>query len=333
MAIIKCPECEGKVSTEAKQCVHCGCTFSVCKECGEAFVGELEVCPSCGCAFDLKREKKTDKESNKSAEENNQSLDFIDKIDDEWRAEPRVKILDRIDTVFVILGFVFVALCIWKVFAFGDVTIFDLHDYLEVSGFFFYGCWLSFAISTALGDIMEIVLLSECSKWAKAKGIDLGNLIGQYLQLNFKSFSRESVLMTSGTVNKFIKAQMFEKSPQRKANMIKNKTIKICVSLAFSICFCTFVWVNVSNLLEFITLFGFESLSFEAIMECMELWWLLVVSVVLWFARKSLKASLGKQETKNIDAWVRESYPQNYNAYKKNVRGITEENWAEKIDD
>ena len=335
MAIIKCPECEGKISTEAKHCVHCGCDLSICKECGEAFVGKLDVCPSCGWSFDLNGEKKIDDKVNQSTKEKEKEneLDFIEKIDNEWRAEPRVKILDHIDTVFVILGFVFAALCVWKVFTFSDVNIFELNDYLEISSIFFFGCWLSFAISTAIGSIMEIVLLSECSKWAKSKNIDLGNAVGQYLQMNFKKFSRETVLMTSGTVNKFIKAQMFENSSQRKAKMIQNKFIKICVSLAFSVCFSIFVWVNISIILKFITLFGFENLSFEIIIECMELWWLLAVSVVLWFIRKFLNKSLEKQETKDIDAWVREVYPNYYKAYKKHVRGISEENWAEKLDD
>ena len=329
MAIIRCPECDEKISTEAKTCVHCGCSLSICKECGEAFVGELEVCPSCGCSFDLNSEKKIDKEENQSTKED--ELDFVQKLDDRWRADGHIRILDHIDTVFVVLGFVLGVLCIWKFFTFGNVTVWDLGDYLKITGFFFIGCWLSFAISTTIGNVMEIVRLSSYSKWAKANKIDLGATIGQYLNLNFKSFSLESVLMTSGTVNKFIKAHIFENSPERKGKMIKNKFIKTYVSLAFSVCFSIFVWVNIANLLKFITLFGFEQLNFETIIECIDLWWLLAVSVVLWFVRKVLKTSLKKQKIKNVDEWVKETYPDCYGSYKKYVKGISEENWAEKL--
>ncbi len=48
MALINCPECGKQISSSAKQCVHCGCAFSVCPECGNVTVGSFEVCPSCG---------------------------------------------------------------------------------------------------------------------------------------------------------------------------------------------------------------------------------------------------------------------------------------------
>ncbi len=48
MALINCPECGKQISSSAKQCVHCGCAFTVCPECGSVFVGSVDICPSCG---------------------------------------------------------------------------------------------------------------------------------------------------------------------------------------------------------------------------------------------------------------------------------------------
>lgn len=48
MALINCPECGKQISSSAKQCVHCGCAFTVCPECGNAIVGSSDVCPECG---------------------------------------------------------------------------------------------------------------------------------------------------------------------------------------------------------------------------------------------------------------------------------------------
>lgn len=62
MAIIQCPECGQDVSDKAKQCVHCGCKFTVCKECGNVVVGEAQTCSACGYlpeVADVKEPEKT----------------------------------------------------------------------------------------------------------------------------------------------------------------------------------------------------------------------------------------------------------------------------------
>lgn len=54
MALITCPECGAQVSSNAKQCVHCGCKYSVCPECGGVFAGDVKICPACGYSIDGK---------------------------------------------------------------------------------------------------------------------------------------------------------------------------------------------------------------------------------------------------------------------------------------
>ncbi|MDE6373631.1 MAG: zinc ribbon domain-containing protein, partial [Clostridia bacterium] len=48
MALIKCPECGGEVSSNADTCVHCGCRYSFCPECGAVHIGSVQRCPACG---------------------------------------------------------------------------------------------------------------------------------------------------------------------------------------------------------------------------------------------------------------------------------------------
>ncbi|MCM1546573.1 MAG: hypothetical protein NC033_06010 [Clostridiales bacterium] len=48
MALIKCPECGGEVSSNADKCVHCGCNYSYCPECEAVHLGKVDVCLSCG---------------------------------------------------------------------------------------------------------------------------------------------------------------------------------------------------------------------------------------------------------------------------------------------
>jgi uncharacterized membrane protein YhaH (DUF805 family)/rRNA maturation protein Nop10 len=51
MALTKCTECDGKVSTLADACPHCGRPMSPpveCEDCGEEFDRLLDACPHCG---------------------------------------------------------------------------------------------------------------------------------------------------------------------------------------------------------------------------------------------------------------------------------------------
>lgn len=51
MALIKCPECGGEVSSSAKQCIHCGFSFKICPDCNAVVECNTEVCPECGCVL------------------------------------------------------------------------------------------------------------------------------------------------------------------------------------------------------------------------------------------------------------------------------------------
>lgn len=57
MALIMCPECGGQVSSTAKQCVHCGCKYSVCPECGRIYKGDIAKCSDCGFQISEKRKE------------------------------------------------------------------------------------------------------------------------------------------------------------------------------------------------------------------------------------------------------------------------------------
>ena len=54
MAIILCPECQGKISDTVNQCVHCGAKITVCRECGSVYTANVETCTNCGFVFQSK---------------------------------------------------------------------------------------------------------------------------------------------------------------------------------------------------------------------------------------------------------------------------------------
>lgn len=51
MAIVNCPECQGKVSDQAESCPHCGVDFSSCPDCGGLIKLYAEKCPHCGASI------------------------------------------------------------------------------------------------------------------------------------------------------------------------------------------------------------------------------------------------------------------------------------------
>lgn len=58
MALVKCPECGGNISSVAESCVHCGCKITVCPDCTAPHAGEKEVCTACGFNFKKANEVK-----------------------------------------------------------------------------------------------------------------------------------------------------------------------------------------------------------------------------------------------------------------------------------
>lgn len=63
MAMIKCPNCNEKISDKSPKCVKCGYCFTdenkiKCEECGTLINCNAELCPNCGCPVKVTVQKK-----------------------------------------------------------------------------------------------------------------------------------------------------------------------------------------------------------------------------------------------------------------------------------
>lgn len=65
MAIVRCPECDGKVSDNAHTCPHCGVSLGTCCECGGLLKLFEEECPHCGASLTWNNSDKDDEDKNK----------------------------------------------------------------------------------------------------------------------------------------------------------------------------------------------------------------------------------------------------------------------------
>lgn len=79
MAIVNCPECNEKVSDEAKICPHCGVSLNHCKECGSIVPPNVKTCPCCGAPMQeiLRRTTANTKSVYQVKDDGNNSKDFI----------------------------------------------------------------------------------------------------------------------------------------------------------------------------------------------------------------------------------------------------------------
>lgn len=103
MALVKCPDCNERVSSTAEKCVHCGCSLSVCPDCGKVSPGGTDFCSSCGFNF-----KKAEKKKHVGA-----FKEFLDY----WKANrPGDSLFSRIiPIIFAVMGIAFITFAVMAV--------------------------------------------------------------------------------------------------------------------------------------------------------------------------------------------------------------------------
>ncbi len=90
MAISKCPVCQGKLSTTANQCIHCGADVKLCPECESLCMSNADVCNECGYVFSLSAPQNADKQTQEPQEEV-QPESTLDKLFNTWEKKDYFK--------------------------------------------------------------------------------------------------------------------------------------------------------------------------------------------------------------------------------------------------
>lgn len=187
MALIKCPNCGGMVTTTVNKCIHCGTEFKLCPECQTPVTADSAFCPECGCVLNAPKETDTEiKEQPKAADtvqaadepETNktetQKIRCTD-IRSNWELDGvpgSAKVLNKIDTIFTSIYVVgILTFIVGIVFSFFDVFG-DMSDCIAI-GVLLHALSAPFAQSELFEKIAELINHKNYWKWCNARGYDL----------------------------------------------------------------------------------------------------------------------------------------------------------------
>ena len=317
MAIIKCPECEEKVSTEAKKCIHCGCEFTVCRECGTAFVGKPTVCSECGYTFTKKENSSNENISKKSETGKNEGkaskgLITLTNVQRQWKNECGKNILKLLKyfvmAISVIcLGFVafqFITVNKWELFQYDDkmtlitvligiMCIMDICKYMIMR----------------VGDFYFTLKMPT---WLESKKIDLNTPTIQYLQ-NLKKQSNDFNIIEQihieDDLHNVYKSLALKDDYNVKNQFIIFKIIEIILKAISSGFIWSFIILNVRNITGMCVLMGIKNFFTEVFsFSVIEYWWLLIVGIVVAIIKSFYNFVIETKEDTCIDNWFHKNY-------------------------
>ena len=118
MALIRCPECGGEVSSSAGTCIHCGYRFIVCPECGEILSPDAQACGKCGYPLVAKPAAEPAPAP---------KITDFDKITGRVNKDESLKKKLSVARWFVVvLDFVVLAIAIWKLISWGRSDVLEM---------------------------------------------------------------------------------------------------------------------------------------------------------------------------------------------------------------
>lgn len=322
MAIVKCPECEGKVSTEAKSCVHCGCDLSFCKECGSVFVGQINVCPECGNSLRKARHSSgTSGEYDANLDSGDPGFPHVRRVYRQWENESGIKIFSILGSVSLILTIVFAII--------GFIMLYNADEWgfdYESKNFLMIAMFLLAAVSFIVMRIMlfnipvvSLFAASKLSKWTGMKHIKLDNLIIEIMDCEMKNVLVTDISTQNVSRTVFV-ARAIESDYNVKSIFVNTNVISSIISVISSFFGWLFIILNIDNFSKVVWLSGFDKFIEEYFeFSMIEYWWAFIVAGVAIIVNVIYKVYASAARKNAMDGWFKKKYPEYYNDYAKYV--------------
>lgn len=322
MAIIECPECEGKLSTSAKKCIHCGCEFTVCRECGTVLVGKPTVCPECGYAF-VKKENDSDENEYQQEKNSNKSEKSVKKgktqkgifglkeIYKNWRNESGINNLKIFKYVTMAISYICLAVAFIQ-FVTANQWGFEYKDKMTLMTAMLGVMCIMEICGYAIMNAGEFAFVLKISAWAKTKNIGFDTLTGQYLENLKKQYEDVNViaeLNVDGDLRNIFKSLMFADNYNTKNQFIGFEIFEMVLKAVSSGFIWSFVILNVRNITSTCFLVGHakfftEMFSFSSI----EYWWLFITGIVVAVIKILYTVAVESREDTCLDKWFKKEY-------------------------
>ncbi len=311
MALITCPECGGKISSSAKQCIHCGCEIKLCPECNNVYMANAEECKQCGFKF----EKQIKNE-------------LIEKQEDCIQVYNKFKSMNSISNILFnylggllnILGTILVSIAGVKLFRWsnGD-ALSGIFKYKEVKSNINTLIIISMLL-TLLGRLMNyfdtFFLSYVFNPWCNLNKRDLAFSIKNYLvNNNFTSKTKEGLKKDTEILNKCIDCEMMKDivfKEKCKKRIIVSSIISV-ISLIFWIVFLTGA---VNDIMQRILVNAADGLTLKSI-GWIKGWWSIIIAILLEVIDTIFieQKSKTKQDTRN--QFIKKNIPDGYDNYIK----------------
>lgn len=317
MAIINCPECGEKISSTAKNCIHCGCEFLVCGECGNVVLGGTEECPQCGFLF---------QKTGQGATKNKSEASSLAKVMETWGKEkPLVKyatanlypaIICLLFSAALLIVGVFTLLS-WRLGSWEDLSKIDNSISRQQSYFVFSAIF--FVLSSLFTQGQLFLRANSLNRWVYEKKIDLLPLLKLELGRNYSGVTATEVADSYVSTLSAIRAKKYETDYNAKQKEMKLVMLSVIGTGIAALLAAIFFVTNTEIIMRAFVLDANANWK-----EVVVNWWLLIFAVAVWVIKDFMCGRMDKAIVNSDDAWVKKNLPDEFKNYEKYVKNFVE---------
>ena len=302
MAIILCPECQGKISDTVNQCVHCGAKITVCRECGSVYTANVETCTNCGFVFQSK--VKVEKKEIKVPSANELTESWYQSSPLSKIAFKKNKVIKRVMDALLIIAFIIITL-----------GCFVLDGYFSESNMYIFGvyiCMILLGVFTILGTIFDGIKVylsrNAFSKWCSNKKIGINTVILPSLKTNFDALSTSEAKIELKALKMCVETSFHTYDYANRYNAVAVRVFETLIECVAHVLLLSFFFKNIDILFEY-------GLKLSAI----ENWSLLIISLVLLLVSGVLATVAENSEEKVRSQWFCKNFPAYSELYNKYI--------------
>ena len=328
MAIINCPECNGKISDTVKQCVHCGAPITVCPECGTVFAKRIDTCPECG--YIINKNKNTNNIKNKSTNANTDQkpknkVMNADHAFHEWSKKNNMNATDIISILCFVVGIALAVIAYFKLKNWTESYMEMVTTYKDtissITTLTVIACILFF-VGTIFDVFDQKSELEGLSLWAKGRNSSLKEIIIHTLSMDLSKKKPERLDDISRAMVYALNSELYDTSVSSKRRFSGWIAMRLICSLAFSVGALFFI---LHNLEIYMTAELFKSDRFDIpgfSFSMIENWWLLGIAVGSSVIKGFYNFYIKKISKKDRRDWVKQNHPEGLEAYDKYMDGF-----------